>query len=107
MTPKTKQWKTLSTDDQGSAGSPGTSYTISEATVQTNGTRYRLLITARWGSNQGYLEEHGNNDRQYRADSLDELMRIALAAEKERTKPHQEIMTAIRAAIYAAEDSAE
>jgi len=101
------EWNTLAQDDQGHYGQPGSSYTIAAATVQKKGSRYRILIKDRWGSNQGYLDEQGDNDRQYRGDSLDELMRIALSAEQGRDEPDESIMTAIREAIYQAEDADE
>lgn len=101
----TKTWTILASCDKGSLGTAGDQYDIRQATVATNGSRYRVSIREEWGSNRGYLEAHGGDERQYRADSLDELMRIAIAAERDRSEPNDAILTAIREAIYEAEDA--
>jgi hypothetical protein len=97
-------WTELASCDKGSIGTPGDQYDIRRATVETNGLRYAVRIHEEWGSNRGYLECEGEEDRQYRADSLDELLRIAIASEKEREKPMDAVLDAIREAIYEAED---
>lgn len=98
-------WKEIGSDQAGSHGQPGSQYNVREITISERAGRYKLAIHAAWGSNQGYYEDHGSDDRQYRADSLDELMRIAISAEQGREEPDQGVMTAIRNAIYEAEDA--
>lgn len=103
-----KTWEKLSDVDKGRGEPPGGYYTTARATVEKKGSRYRVTVKTDRGSNQGYRESHvnGGDERQYRADSLAELMRIAIAAEKWRDEPDEDILTAIREAIYRAEDAA-
>lgn len=65
-----------------------------------------MLTRIRWGSNQGYLEEHDRHERRYRADSLAELLAVGIS--ESRSDPDMndpELVQAIRSAIFEAEDN--
>jgi hypothetical protein len=96
-------WKELTTDQAGSYGTPGSQYHVHKITVSERSGRYRLQVSEHAGSNQGHRQDHHSDDRQYRADDLDDLMRIAIAAERDLASPER-VATAIRNAIYEAED---
>jgi len=72
-------WKQLGSDDQGDAGQPGSLYTDFQVTILRSGERYRAEIREAWGSNQGYLEEHGSNEARAVAGDLRELRAEALS----------------------------
>jgi hypothetical protein len=56
-------------------------------------------------SNQGYLEEHGSDSIRFRADDLDDLMRIALSEIKgDERFSEPGFASAIRDAIFEAQD---
>ena len=90
---------------QGEYGQPGSSFNLRIATVYRLSGGYELATTIRWGSNQGYLEEHGRHERRYRAATLDELMRVGVAesrADSDMNDP--ELSQAIRSACFDAQD---
>lgn len=94
----------------GSVGTPGDLFRDGVAEVRRSpGGRYELSLLLRWGSNQGYLEEHGRVERRYRARTLDDLLRVAQTELREdgaiddRDRP--EVLQAVRDAIFDAEDA--
>ena len=102
-------WKELASDDQGEWGPPGSGMTKREATVYRHPTkqRYRLTVHISAGSNQGggYYEIHWEQNRKYSADTLDELVRVAIEGEREANASNTDISAAIRNAIAGAEDA--
>lgn len=97
----------LASELEGSDGMPGTGYCKKVATVYklSNG-RFELETCIRWGSNQGYLEEHGRDQRRYRAVSLQELLSVGISESRNDEKMNDpELLQAIRSAIFEAEDS--
>lgn len=101
------QWKELARKDQGVRTMPGSDYYTQSGVAVERSSRgeYRVRVLIHWGVDRGQLAEQGRTVRQYRGATLKEVMQIALAAEQHRTKPNEQIMTTIREAIYAAEDS--
>lgn len=98
----------ISTDDQGHHGHPGQQFSELSATVRKVKRGYALDVLSRWGSNQGYLEEHGRTERQYRAAELDDLLRIGISEIKDDSDLSDvsaSLCQAIRNAIYAAQDA--
>lgn len=98
----------ISTDDQGHSGQPGDGYCKHFAGVRRakNG-KYELHVRNVWGSNQGFLEEHGRVERKYRADDLDDLLRIGISeirADEAFADAVGSFSAAVRNAIYAAQD---
>lgn len=94
----------------GDRGMPGTEYDAGRVTVaRVRPGRYALEVVVSWGSNQGYLEEHGRVERRYRAATLDDLLRVAQAelsrdpelSDEERAAAQQ----AVRDAVFEAEDA--
>ena len=90
MTATTSTWRII-------AGSGYGSVTV---TVETNGPRFRVLLV-----DHEPTANEGCHRWQYRARSLEDLMVVAMIAERERAT-NTDILTAIREAIYAAEDTA-
>lgn len=100
----------IATSDHGDSGHPGSGYNKRWAGVsKAKNEQYQLDVRSVWGSNQGYLEEHGRVERKYRADNLDELMRIGIAevrADSEFEGEEQsQLVAAIRDAIFEAQDA--
>lgn len=105
-------WIELSSCDEGDGGHPGSRYDVLLCTIyrHTKKVRYRAVCKNEWGSNQGRLEPHGGFENEYRADSLDELMRIAISGERESMvdmspSDSAKMSSAIRNAIAEAEDT--
>ena len=94
--------------DTGDEGRPGTGYSKRVAFVtELRPSRYQIDVRSIWGSNQGYLQEEGRVERKYRADSLAELLRVAIAetrGDDEFPSPAK-LCEAIRQAVFEAEDS--
>jgi len=92
--------------DQGSYGSPGSQFVERLAKVYRTRRGYELQLEHSWGSNQGYLQRNGDDSRRFRADSLDELLRIGIAESRgDETFGDPKFAQAIRDAIYEAEDA--
>lgn len=104
-----KEKKLIGECDKGSRGTPGQSYGTTRARVYALPSgRFELTLLDAWGSNQGYLEEHGRNERRYRADSLSELLRVGVAEvrqDDELKGSVDKLVAAIREAIFDAEDA--
>lgn len=99
------QW--LGSDDQGDRGTPGQEFSKMFAGVKRakNG-QYELHVRSVWGSNQGYLEEHGREERKFRADTLDELLRVGISEIRgDEAFESPKFAQAVRNAIYEAQDA--
>lgn len=96
----------IATDDQGQTGTPGDGYVKKFAGVKkAPGGRYELHVRSVWGSNQGYLEEHGREERKFRADTLDELLAEGLDGIRDDDAfDDPGYRQAIRNCIYEAQD---
>lgn len=94
--------------DESSRGQPGTQFVTRWAGVRKakNG-QFELVVKWAWGSNQGYLEEHGRDERRFRADDLDGLLRIGISELKGETEGFEDarFAQAVRSAIYQAQDA--
>lgn len=93
---------------EGHDGQPGENFCRKVAIISKlpRGRGYELLTRIRWGSNQGRLEEHGRHERTYRANTLDELLRVGIAesrSDEEMNDP--ELIQAIRSAVFEAQDA--
>lgn len=107
------EWTQLGSDDQGDPGLPGDQYSIIECTIYRRGDRYRAVCYDEWGNNRApYREQHGGGaQRRYSADSLDDLLRIAISGERESLANTAtaavvaDMATAIRNAVAEAEDA--
>jgi hypothetical protein len=104
--------KLLGESDKGRGGSPGSSYTDRIAKVyELKPGRFSLYVRAAHGSNQGYCQEHGRIEREFRAGSVEELLRVGVSeirgdAEFDAETGAQ-LVAAIREACFAAEDAPE
>ncbi len=101
--------KLLGEADKGRGGSPGSSYTDRIARVyEIKPGRYSLYVRAAHGSNQGYCEEHGRIEREFRAGSVEELLRVGVSEIRGDAEFDDEtgaqLVAAIREACFAAED---
>ncbi len=94
--------------EDGNGSHPGQQYTKWFAGIRRakNG-QYELLVQQTRGSNQGYLEEHGREERQFRADALDELLRIGISEirDDEAFQPSARIAQAIRSSVHGAQEA--
>lgn len=101
----------LGYSNQGDSGRPGSGYVKFLAIVSTTKTGYQLDVRHVWGSNQGYLEEHGRIERKYRARSIDELMRVGIAEVRQEDDEvfdgaaKSKLVAAIREACFEAQDA--
>lgn len=108
----TEKNERLGYSDHGSTGQPGSGYVKFVAFVERIKTGYQLDVRHVWGSNQGYLEEHGRIERKYRARSIDELMRVGIAEVRQEDEEvfdgatKSKLVAAIREACFEAEDKA-
>lgn len=86
---------------------PGDAYRHKIAQVyQLPSGRYELQTIITQGSNQGHLEEHHRDGRTYRANTLDDLLRIGLTEiRNDDIMNDSELLEAIRRSIFEAEDS--
>ncbi len=87
---------------------PGTGYHLHFAGIKRAPKGYELHVRNIWGSNQGYLEEHGRIERRYRATDLDQLMQEGLAAisqDSDFESDTDKYLAAIRDATYDAQDA--
>jgi len=104
------QTEKLGYSDQGDSGQPGSGYVKFVAFVTAAKTGYQLDVRHVWGSNQGYLEEHGRIARKYRARDIDELMRVGIAEIRQEDDDvfdgatKSKLVAAIREACFEAED---
>ena len=97
----------IATADKGDEGQPGGNYCKQWAGVMlTPSGQYELHVRHVWGSNQGYLEEHGRIERRYRADTLEEVMQIGIEQIRadEEFEEAGPFVAAIRDAVYDAMD---
>jgi len=106
----TEKNERLGYSDQGERGQPGSGYVKFVAFVAATKTGYQLDARHVWGSHQGYLEEHGRVGRKYRAQSIDELMRVGIAEVRREDEEvfdgatKSKLIAAIREACFEAED---
>lgn len=112
MADKSDKWIELASNDQGTWSPPGGQIAYLECEVFKHArkpSRYRARCDDRWGNNQGYFQCNGGSLREYRADSLDELMRVAIAGEQRVLSDEYSgrMAAAIRNAIAEAEDAEE
>lgn len=70
-------WSELATGSKGCDHSPGSRYHTVDVEVGRRGGKFRVEITEVWGSDQGYLEEHGRNRIVAIDADLDTAVRIA------------------------------
>lgn len=92
---------------QGERGTPGQQFSKMFAGIKRakNG-QYELHVRSVSGSNQGHLEEHERHERKFRADTLDELLRIGIAELRgDETFADPRFAQAIRNAVYEAQDA--
>lgn len=86
-------------------------YFYTNATVFTvrKDDRYELTVRQHWGLDRGLCEEYGSVDRRYRADSLDELLAIAISEVRDddefKDNHLGDALEAIRRAMFEAEDT--
>ena len=101
----------ISTADHGHSGQPGDYYTERIARVKNAGKRFELYVRSAYGSNQGHYEEHERTVRRYRADSLEDLLRIGISEVRDDTefddKETSKLVAAIREVIFEAQDLEE
>lgn len=97
----------IASDDQGSRGTPGQQFSqIFAGIKRAKNGQYELHVRSVWGSNQGYLEEHGREERKFRADSLDDLLKIGIAELRgDEAFADPRFAQAIRNATYEAQDA--
>lgn len=99
----------IAKDDQGHDGGPGGSYSVEKAMIRlVNSGRYEVKVISAWGSNQGYYQEQGSVERRYRAGSIDEVMRVAIAeirADSELQDSAAKLAAAVRNVCFEAEDA--
>jgi hypothetical protein len=104
-------WIELGEDQNGTWQPPGGYIHNADCTVyrHTKKTRFRAICNDESGSNQGSLEVHNGGEREYRADSLDDLMRIAVSGEREALDEdwYPRMAAAIRNAVAKAEDAVD
>lgn len=102
-------WTEIGEDQNGMYEPPGGYIHNATCTVyrHTKKTRFRAVCNDVSGSNQGYFEQHHGGEREYRADSLYELMRVAISGEREELSEDwsPKMAAAIRNAIAKAEDA--
>ncbi len=106
--PKEKTLRGMATG--GTEGRPGQAYSICRAEVyELPSGRCELRTCRERGSNRGgHLEPHWDASRSYRADTLDELLRIGLAETAgDEVMASPELAQAIRDACFEAEDGGE
>ena len=100
-------WKPIAENDQGDCAPIGGPWNKDIATVyrNRNGNRFKLILFVAAGDNQGYFRQNWAEPvREYRANTLPDLMTVALAAENKRPKQNHDIIAAIRVAIGEADD---
>ena len=103
----------IATSDQGNGGQPGSGYDKKFAGVIKIKTGFELHVRDVWGSNQGYLEEHGRTERKYRAATIDAVMRVGIAEIRQESDDvfdsatKSALVAAIRETCFAAQDKAE
>lgn len=95
--------------DYGDKSRPGEQYTERIAAIKRakNG-QFELNVISVWGSNQGYLQEEGRIERRYRAENLDELLRIGISEirdDDDFSGNSGPFVAAIREAIFDAQDT--
>ena len=98
----------IATADHGEHGTPGDQFYKCFAGVKRakNG-QYELHVRSVYGSNQGSLEEHGRDERKFRADTLDEVMRVGISeirGDEDFEKHNSKFCAAIREAVFEAQD---
>jgi len=98
---ESKTWEKMGVGEEGECQPPGGSYHLVTATVYRRGDRWRITVEDESGSNQGRLERHNGAEREYRADSLSDLMRVAIAETRSDPDiPAHWAAAAIRAAFH-------
>ena len=110
MSETKKDW--IAWVDKGKGGMPGSDYSDMIAGVRlVRPGRFELYVRAAWGSNQGYLEEHRRIEREFRAGSLDDLMRIGITEIRQDAEfladDAAKLVAAIREACFEAEDKVQ
>ena len=101
----------IAEDDQGRYGQPGSGYWKMWAGIRKVKRAHEIKVVSAGGSNQGYLEENYRSERRYRAETIDQLMRVAIAEIRREASnydspfsPSGPFEAAIRNASFAAMD---
>lgn len=104
-----ENWEELASVEVGSEGQPGSQYALTHVTITRRGKRYRATARHAWGSNQGYLEEHGCHETEGRgetpAEAVEALRKDVLAWAENDEVVRAEYASAMRRAVYEAEDA--
>jgi hypothetical protein len=77
--------ETLARETVGGSNGPGSEFHTVDVLVSQSRTtdRVRVQVVETWGSDQGYLEEHGRREVVARGDDLDSAVELALDRSRE------------------------
>lgn len=105
---KSTDWQCVAHAKAGDTGMPGSDFRDADCWLERRGDRWRATASMRWGSNQVYLETHGQHYTEGRGDSpseaLDTIREDVLSWACEAITA-ADLRTMLRACEYAAEDA--
>lgn len=109
------KWETIAKEETGSMGTPGDQYSVTLFALGRHRSddnqpyRWRVIVCADWGSNQGYRQSDGTRETEGRGESPEEaceaVRKDVFAWCENDEKARAEYATALRNLCYAVEDA--